>query len=124
MPRLPMKPCKYPGCPKLTAGDYCMEHARTVNRQYAKYGRKPEERKRYGRQWRKVRNAYAAKHPLCEMCLLVNRLTDVQEVHHIFPLDHGGTNDEINLMSLCKPCHSRISAKMGDRWSKRTVYEY
>lgn len=26
MPRKPMKPCKHPGCPKLTEGFYCEEH--------------------------------------------------------------------------------------------------
>ena len=40
-----------------------------------------------------------------------------QEVHHIIPLADGGTHDEDNLMSLCKPCHSRITAKEGGRWA-------
>ena len=30
----------------------------------------------------------------------------------------GGTNDEDNLISFCKACHSRIHAKHGDRWRK------
>ena len=29
-------------------------------------------------------------------------------VHHIIPLSHGGTNDESNLMLVCKECHHRI----------------
>ncbi|MGY0278927.1 HNH endonuclease [Limosilactobacillus reuteri] len=27
------------------------------------------------------------------------------------PLEHGGTNEFKNLMALCKPCHSRITAR-------------
>ena len=39
-----------------------------------------------------------------------------KEVHHILPLSRGGTNNEDNLMSLCKSCHSKIHAKSGDRF--------
>ena len=28
MPMKPKRPCRYPGCPKLTDGLYCEEHAR------------------------------------------------------------------------------------------------
>jgi hypothetical protein len=34
--------------------------------------------------------------------------TAVEEVHHIIPLSEGGTNDESNLMSLCRSCHEKI----------------
>lgn len=123
MPRKPMKPCKHPGCPKLTAGNFCKEHEKQHSREYEKYDRKLEERKRYGSKWRRIRRAYVKEHPVCEMCLLEHRATPVEEVHHIYPLDHGGTNDFINLMSLCKSCHSRITVLMGDRWNKRE-YKY
>ena len=66
----------------------------------------------------RIRAAYVAKHPLCEQCEAEGRLTPVAEVHHIRPLAHGGTHDENNLMSLCKPCHSRQTALDGDRWRK------
>ena len=92
-------------------------------REFEKYDRKPEDRKRYGSKWRRIRRAYVTEHPVCEMCLLEHRATPVEEVHHIYPLDHGGTNDFINLMSLCKSCHSRITVLMGDRWNKRE-YKY
>ncbi|MCC8046435.1 MAG: HNH endonuclease, partial [Clostridiales bacterium] len=26
MPKMPKKPCSYPGCPRLTDGTYCEEH--------------------------------------------------------------------------------------------------
>lgn len=41
-------------------------------------------------------------------------MTPSTEVHHILPLEKGGTHNEDNLMALCKPCHSRITAEMGE----------
>ena len=63
-----------------------------------------------------ARSAPPMSPPLCEMCEKEERLTPVAEVHHILPLSHGGTHDKANLMSLCKPCHSRQTAKDDDRW--------
>jgi len=34
-------------------------------------------------------------------------LVPATEVHHIVPLDKGGSNADENLQALCKPCHSR-----------------
>ena len=118
MPRKPKKPCKYPGCPRLTDGSYCEEHKHLVDKVYEMYGRDRESRKRYGYKWRKIRVRFLHAHPLCEMCQREGRLTEATEVHHILPLGHGGTNREDNLMALCKPCHSRITVQMGDRWRK------
>nr|WP_286137300.1 HNH endonuclease [Mycobacterium sp. IS-3022] len=33
------------------------------------------------------------------------------EVHHIVPIELGGTNDDDNLISLCAPCHQRRTAE-------------
>ena len=118
MPMKPKRPCSYPGCPKLTDGRYCEEHQKLMNQKYEKYGRPKEEKKRYGYRWTKIRAAYIGQHPLCEQCLKEGRVTKAEEVHHIVPLGHGGTHDFRNLMALCKPCHSRITALMGDRWHK------
>ena len=49
-------------------------------------------------------------------CRREGRVTAAAEVHHIVPLSAGGTHDESNLMALCKPCHSRITAREGGRW--------
>lgn len=122
MPRKPATPCSYPGCPKLTHSRYCDEHTKITERNYRKYERDPQIDKRYGREWRRIRARYVAEHPLCEQCQKDDRLTPTQEVHHILPLSKGGTHDFTNLMALCKPCHSRISALDGDRW--RTGYIY
>ena len=33
------------------------------------------------------------------------------EVHHVIPLEQGGTSEWSNLVALCKRCHSRETAK-------------
>ena len=119
MPRKPKKPCRFPGCPRLTDGQYCEEHQRLMNERYNKYERPYDTSVRYGGGWRKIRNRYIKSHPLCEECLAAGRVTAATEVHHKLPLGKGGTHDDANLMSLCKSCHSRITAEMGDRWGKR-----
>ena len=118
MPRKPKHPCGYPGCPELTDGRYCGEHAAAMNRRYEKYGRDPETKRRYGRAWKRIRDRYASQHPFCEQCLEKGAAVPVEEVYHKVPLSEGGTHDAGNLISLCKSCHSRIHAERGDRWGR------
>ena len=63
MPRKAMKPCKHPGCPRLTEGAYCDEHKPL-------HPERPSAAKRgYGSKWQRVSKAYLRKHPLCVKCL-------------------------------------------------------
>lgn len=119
MPRKPKRGCAYPGCPKLTDGQYCEEHRKLMESRYNKYERSPDVHKKYGRAWKRIRDRYAAEHPLCEMCLKEGRLTPVEEVHHIIPVSQGGTHDRSNLMSLCQSCHTKIHMEIGDRQIRR-----
>lgn len=119
MPKRPKRPCSFPGCPKLTDGRFCPEHEKQENARYERYDRDPAVRRRYGRAWKRIRDRYISMHPLCEKCRKEDRLTVAEEVHHILPLSRGGTHHEENLMALCKPCHSEITAKDGDRWHNR-----
>lgn len=115
MPIKPKRPCSYPGCPNLTDGQYCDAHRKSERQKYDKYERSPDINKKYGRAWKRIRDRYAAEHPLCEMCLKEGRLTPVQEVHHIIPISQGGTHARSNLMSLCQSCHTKIHHDIGDR---------
>ena len=45
----------------------------------------------------------------CGMCNLV--LTPYFEIDHIIGLQFGGTDDESNLMALCRECHAKKSIK-------------
>ena len=115
MPRKPKRPCAHPGCPNLTDKLYCPEHEKAARQQYDKYERSPVVNKTYGRAWKRIRDRYAAEHPLCERCLEEGRVTLMEEVHHILPVSRGGTHDRANLMSLCRSCHNKIHLEMGDR---------
>lgn len=119
MPRRPKHPCAYPGCPRLCDGRYCEEHRKLTDIQYNRYERDGDWGKRYGKEWRKIRELYRSRHPLCEMCLKEGRYVPAELVHHILPLKEGGTNEEGNLMSLCSSCHGKIHAERGDRWHTR-----
>ena len=90
-----------------------------MNRQYEKYGRNPEVKKRYGRAWKRIRDSYVAAHPLCEKCLKAGVAVAAEEVHHKVPLSKGGTHDRNNLIALCKSCHSKIHASDGSRWGRK-----
>lgn len=103
MPRKPKRPCSYPGCPNLTDGRYCEKHQKIIAKRYEKYERSPVSKKRYGRTWKKIRDAYVASHPLCELCLKHGRYVVAEEVHHKKPLAEGGTHAWNNLIALCKP---------------------
>lgn len=118
MPYKPNRPCSYPGCPELTPDRFCAAHAKQEAQQYERYGRDPATKKRYGRTWKRIREQYISAHPLCELCATKKRMIPAEEVHHKKPLSQGGTNDESNLMSLCKSCHSEITAREGGRWNR------
>ncbi len=115
VPRKPKKPCAYSGCPNLTDDKYCDEHSYLNGQEdkyYNKYQRDKDSNKRYGRAWKRIRDRYVSTHPLCEHCKAEGRIVPVQEVHHIIPLNQGGSNKDDNLMSLCHNCHMKIHGEM------------
>ena len=119
VPNKPKRPCSYPGCPKLTHGRFCEEHAKKEAKRYEKYERDPAVRRRYGRAWKRIRDSYASEHPFCERCYKEGKLIPVEQVHHIKPLAEGGTHERSNLISLCASCHAKIHAERGDRWHNK-----
>jgi 5-methylcytosine-specific restriction protein A len=108
------KPCSYPGCPRLTDGRFCEEHGKAEAKRYNHYDRDPDSGRRYSGTWKKIRAAFLAAHPLCELCLKDGRLTPATLVHHRRKLTDGGTNDRDNFQALCQECHSRLHASQGD----------
>ncbi|MHC4695893.1 MAG: HNH endonuclease [Planctomycetota bacterium] len=66
----------------------------------------------YDRRWQRVRAVKVAQDPLCEECGRHGRTTATTEVDHIIPIRQGGAvYDLANLQSMCKPCHSRTTAR-------------
>ena len=114
LPYKSVKPCKQLGCPNLTHNRYCEVHAKEASRQYERFGREPLHSKHYGTAWHKIRKAFLAANPLCELCQQAGRLIPAELVHHKKKLTSGGSNDWDNLTALCSSCHSRLHIRQGD----------
>jgi len=57
--------------------------------------------------WRKIRERVLTRDcGMCVLCQESGRLTLAVEVDHRTPAWAGGTDDDGNLQSLCKPCHT------------------
>jgi 5-methylcytosine-specific restriction protein A len=64
------------------------------------------EREATGSAWRTIRRRILTRD--CSMCLPCRageRFTLAEEVDHITPVFEGGTDDDGNLQSICRPCH-------------------
>ncbi len=60
-------------------------------------------------EWRRLRDWYRARNPLCEACQRQGRVTAAELVHHRVEISEGGAPlDPENLESLCWSCHSRV----------------
>jgi 5-methylcytosine-specific restriction protein A len=90
MPRKPKRPCRFPGCPNLTDGVYCEEHAKVMEQHYEKFQRGYSPGKRYGRAWKRIRDRYVHKHPLCEMCLRKDATLRSRKSTTSFPSPRAG----------------------------------
>lgn len=75
MPHKPMKPCGYQGCRNLTNGQCCDKHKKPVIDNYNSFERSEDHNKKYGREWKRTRERYVHKHPLCDRCLKEGRAT-------------------------------------------------
>lgn len=113
-----MKPTLYPckKCGRVTSNTnrYCDQHQseyKPPQKRYDEYRGSPSKRG-YDTTWRRFREVFVAKHPLCEICAKEGRVTPTEEVHHIVPLAEGGARlDPDNCQALCKSCHSKITSE-------------
>lgn len=97
----PPKYCAAFPCFYLAEGGsaYCHRHQRA---------RQPKETDPFylSVQWRKFRDWYITRHPVCEMCEKVERLTRAVMIDHIVELKDGGIQiSEANVQALCWKCH-------------------
>ncbi len=114
MPYAAPRPCKEPGCGRLTrSGARCDEHAKQQSRRYDQQ-RESSTQRGYGAAWQRARLGYLRKHPLCVFCRARGLLVAATVVDHIVP--HGGDWDRFwdstNWQSLCKPCHDRDKQRL------------
>ena len=98
----------------------------TINRPKKNNERKKSNNKRMAqsivyntKRWSELRRYKIYNNPLCEQCLIEDRITPAVEVHHITPFMTGSNVEQIkflgfdysNLMCLCTECHSKKHIK-------------
>lgn len=104
MPTLPGRPCSRRGCTRLVHGRgvrFCDEHlAEERAKQDALRGTAAQ--RGYDAAWQEIRARVLAEHPFCACG------RRAMMVHHRLSVRDGGTNDEANLVAMCRMCHARL----------------
>jgi len=129
MPNAAPRPCKRPGCRKLTsAGAYCQDHAAAIRKQ-ADAQRGSSTERGYGYKWQQASKKFLRDHPLCQCpdCDAGNlRLRQATVVDHRIPhrlkeaLDSKNPDritraqklfwDQKNWQAMSKQCHDKKTA--------------
>lgn len=111
MPWSMRRPCRHPGCAKISVRGkvYCAEHA---DRESDRMRGTAAERGYDGR-WREARANFLTLNPLCKECLKEGRAEPATRVDHIIP--HRGDKrlfwDRSNWQGLCETHHNRKTAR-------------
>lgn len=83
-------------------------------RKWAATSRLSRAARGYGWEWEKQRERVLKRDKrLCQVCLKAQRVTLATDVDHIVSRAQGGSEDDSNLQSLCRPCHKAKTAKEG-----------
>lgn len=127
MPRKPLRPCNYPGCPNLSENCYCEKHRKIIqseaNKRYDENKRDSGLRKFYASaEWKKLRQLKLQQSPMCEICYSQGKISKANIVDHVRPIKEypDGKLDISNLQSVCMSCHSRKTRnEEADRYNKK-----
>lgn len=108
MPNMPLRPCSFSGCPVIGP---CLKHQRKValpvERPRLYDDRRGSSAQRgYGYAWRKRREEFIKKNPICRRCT-----RPTSDVDHIVPRARGGSDDDSNLQGLCGYHHKQKTAR-------------
>lgn len=108
MPRY--KPCSRPGCPELTTSGRCDSCRRDAD---AQRRARPDQQAYNSPQWRRRRAAYLAVNLFCALCRAPSTVADHYPISRRDLVDMGvpGPDAPERLRPLCKPCHSRETAR-------------
>jgi 5-methylcytosine-specific restriction enzyme A len=109
-----LRPCPSPGCSALVPRGRCPRHAvqaearLALSRANAEATRPAAHLRGYDHAWSAVRKQFLGTHPLCVVCA-----APATEADHIVSIREA---PELrlkwsNLRALCKPCHSRRTAR-------------
>lgn len=115
MPQRAPTACRTPGCNGLVRNGVCSKCGPVRRQAAAQHDerRGSAAQRGYGGRWQRLRAAFLAAHPLCEVCDRAGRVEPATDVHHIVPRRAGGQDIDSNLQALCHACHSRITAAGG-----------
>jgi len=126
MPYRQKKPCAKSGCPELVEGGtaYCENHRRDTRAySHSRYDRTRNKKhtKFYNSsRWRKLRDRYIKRNPLCEHCKGRGSLVPAKEVDHKIPIKINFEKrfDYNNLQALCKSCHATKTYEDKERYDE------
>lgn len=106
----PIRPCKHPGCPKLTREGWCDKHRpkyqRRASAEYHGWYSLPI--------WTKdLRPDQLLREPFCRECAKKGTRVYATVADHVEPFrgDWAKFIDPDNHQSLCERCHNRKTAK-------------
>lgn len=111
MPKRSYRKCNDISCSELTHDSYCDKHSKDVHKDYKRNRQDKKEQAFYSSSsWIKLRNHKRMLNPLCEICLLEDRLTPVDIVHHMCEIkeDWELRLTLSNLQSVCFSHHQKI----------------
>lgn len=120
MPRGLLRPCTYPGCPALVERGRCTKHPYPIRERERR--RESAAKRGYDSTWHKKRAAKLSRTPFCEIRVKC-RGAKATEVDHIKSLRKGGTHEQSNLQSACKPCHSWKTNKQDRDYTRKAENE-
>lgn len=111
------RPCREYGCPNLVKTraqkGYCDDHASKRSNWNKRPQRSGSTTERgYGHAWRLLREQVLRRDDyLCVSCSANGYIVEATDVDHIVAKEHGGTDDLVNLQSLCSSCHKEKTAR-------------
>lgn len=115
MPSAAPRPCRITGCRALVADGtgYCPAHKRAALLSFADPSRGSRHERGYGTRWDVIRERILLRDAgMCQECLrngVANYCAGKRfgaYVDHITPRAQGGTDDDENLQTLCRACHT------------------
>lgn len=107
MPLAAPKPCSQPGCNVLAHDGTSRCTAHKVKRDsFGDKHRGSRHERGYGTAWDKARLRVLRRDAgICQLCLADGRVHRGTEVDHRVPKFEGGTDDDENLQTICRPRH-------------------
>ncbi|MBA1446770.1 MAG: HNH endonuclease [Chromatiales bacterium] len=118
MPVRPATICSYVGCSaRVREGSgRCRLHPRPKHAWGDDRKRGSRHQRGYGTVWDKLRKRILLRDDyLCQVCQRARRLSPATAVDHIRAKALGGSDDPLNLQSICGLCHSAKTARERDK---------